>query len=391
MAEFLKIRLADATEEEQARFEAFNGSIVLMAAESVNGTEPHNIIKEYNGKEEILQLLAAPFPPDCFLGIREIAYESDKSTMYVYVNRVYLLQPPGATLPQPQSIRPNKAIINNSKVAKQLTTIEDNTVKGIDFDIVVDSKRKVAVTAFLRYDAAQVSGRPLTAYDKVVHNSICSLYEAGNEFFNLQMVYRAMNGLTDSERIIEERGTLEPIRESIEASRLKLFTVDATEQARAWNSDIKKATYEGYFLPLEKVTVLFKNSTEPEECYHFMKAPPLFEYSKNISQIITHNIKLLDSRKAVKNSPEVAIIRDYLIQRISDMKCNQNGVNNHKIKYATLYTDCGIEESSLTQTEKNRKREKIKKLLEHFKHNNFIKGFDEYKKGRSFEGVTIQL
>ena len=198
-----------------------------------------------------------------------------------------------------------------------------------------------------------------------------------------------MNGLTNSERITEERGTLEPIRESIEAGRRKMFRLNATDQISKYYPKIKTLIYEGYFLPVDKITAVLHNGEEPIECYKFLKVPPLYEYSRNIKQVISVDMNLLDSKKKLKNSRSVAVIREYLIKRISSMKNGKAGINNRNIKYDTLFDETGIEAEQLTQTQRNRKREQIKKILDHFITVNFITGYTEYKKGRTFDGLTI--
>lgn len=397
MAEFLKIMLTDATEEEQTIFESTTAEFSIITLEDPERITEYNILGLYKGKAEILEVIKNGIPESCYfgiVGIDEIKSDSDSKAQAIYISKLYLIEKPAAKtqdirhIPQPQSIRPNTAIINNSKMAKALKTIEADTAEYGGSKICIDRKKQVNIKVSLNYDDVILSGRPLTAFDKVVYNTICSLYEAGNEYFNLAMVYRAMNGQTDSEYVTKE--ALKPIEESIELSKLRIFKYDATEQAKAWNGNIKAATYEGYFLPVEKLTVQFRNSTNPESCYRFLKAPPLFNYSKGIKQIISHDIKLLDTSKTVgRYTPELAVIKEYLIQRISDMKSNKNTVTNTNIKYSSLYADCDIDETTLTQTEKNRKRERIKKLLEHLKLNGYIKDYSEYKKGRSFEGITI--
>ena len=399
MAEFLKIMLTDATEEEQAIFESVEAEFKIITLEDPDKIIEYETLRQYKGKEEILELIKKGIPENSYfsiVGIDEIKGDSENGTQAIYISKLYLIENPQEKapkqddLPQPQSIRPNTAIINNSKIAKALQTIEADTAAYGGSKLCIDRKKQVNIKVSLNFDDVTLSGRPLTAFDKVIYNTVCSLYEAGNEYFNLAMVYRAMNGQTDSEYVTKE--ALKPIEESIELSKLRIFKYDATEQAKAWNGNIKAATYEGYFLPVEKLTVQFKNSTTPESCYRFLKAPPLFSYSKGIKQIISHDIKLLDTTKSVgRYTPELAVIKEYLIQRISDMKSNKNTVTNTNIKYASLYAECDIEEAKISQTEKNRKRERIKKILEHLKQNGFIKGYSEYKKGRTFEGITIYV
>ena len=291
-----------------------------------------------------------------------------------------------------QSIKPTLAIINNSLVDNKLMEIEQASQSGKGAAVRVDKggKGNIKTIAFLSYDDSNVTitGRPLTPLDKTVHNAICSILEAGNLIFTPEMVYRAMNGLTESERIVEDRGTLNPIIDSIEAGRFRIFKVDAEEQIKKYYPYVKKYTYENYFLPLEKTTVILSNG-ETKAAYRFLSSPPLYEYSKNIKQVISVDIKLLDSRKTLKNSPTIAVIREYLIKRISNMKNKKASVNNDNIKYSTIFANTGIDESNLSYTQRNRKREQIKKILEHFKNQNFIKDYAEYKKGRTFEGVKI--
>ena len=402
MAEFLKIMLTGATEEEQAIFESVEAEFSIITLEEPDKVIEYESLRQYKGKAEILELIKNGIPENCYfgiVGIDDIKSNGENQTQAIYISKLYLIEKPPERkprqddLPHPQSIRPNTAIINNSKLAKALKTIESDTAERGASKICVgciDTKKEVNVIVSLKYDDVTLTGRPLTAFDKVVYNAICSLYEAGNEYFNLAMIYRAMNGQTESEYVTKE--ALKPIEESIELAKQRIITYDATEQAKLWNGDIKAASYEGYFLPVEKITVQFKNSSTPESCYHFLKAPPLFSYSKGIKQIISYDIKLLDTTKSVgRYTPELAVMKEYLIQRISDMKSKKNSVTNTNIKYSSLFAECDIEEDQITQTEKNRKRDRIKKILEHLKQNGFIKDYSEYKKGRTFEGITIYV
>lgn len=292
-----------------------------------------------------------------------------------------------------KSVKPNKAIINNSLAENKLIDIEKASDNGTDVTVRVDkgANGAIKVVASLNYESNQIEliGKPLTPFDKTVHNAICTLYEAGNKNFTLEMVYRAIHGLTNSERITEIRGTLNPIRESIETGIYKKLKINAEEQIKKHYPSVKKVIYESYFLPLEKITAIMHNGEEPIECYKFLKAPPLYEYSKNIKQVISVPIGLLDSRKTIKNSPDVAVIREYLIKRISTLKNDKTTLKNCNIKYSTIFSETGINEANLQQTQRNRKREQIKKILEHFIKQGFIKEYSEYKKGRIFEGVTI--
>ena len=302
-------------------------------------------------------------------------------------------QPGGGLQLMPYTNRPpEKTAISNSLVANKLIAIEEASRTGKAASVSPDKGGKGAfkVVTSLRYDDKNVSitGRPLTAFDKTVHNAIASIYAAGNPYFTLQMAYRAMNGL-EVEQISPE--TLAPIRQSIEAGITRRLKIDATEQVDAYyKKRVKKAVYENYFLPLKKITVTMNNGEELEG-YAFLDVPPLYEYSRSLNQVISVDIGLLATGKQLRNTPEVATIREYLIRRIEGMKNQRSSLNNYNIKYATILAEVGIDSASLSRTQLNRKRDTVKKILDHFKSKGFIVDYKDYYSGRSIEGVEIIL
>ena len=62
---------------------------------------------------------------------------------------------------------------------------------------------------------------------------------------------------------------------------------------------------------------------------------------------------------------------------------------NNNIKYATILAEVGIDSGSLSRTQLNRKRDTVKKILDHFKSKGFIADYKDYYSGRSIEGVEI--
>lgn len=290
-------------------------------------------------------------------------------------------------------IPPVKTAISNTLVANKLIAIEEAAKRGSAVTVSPDKGGKGAykVITFMDYDAKNIaiSGKPLTPYDKAVHSAISALYAAGNPYFTLQQAYRALTGgdVTDF-----RPETLKPLQDSIEAGITKRLKIDATEQLANYKTKgkVKKVIFENYFLPLKKIIVKMNNG-EQLEAYAFLDAPPLYEYSRSLNQVIAVDMGLLDTRKQLRNSPEVVTIKEYLIKRIEGMKNNNNSLFNSKIRYDAIFREAGINTSGLDKTQLKRKREAVKKILSHFIEEHYIKNATEYKEGRSLAGISIEL
>lgn len=89
------------------------------------------------------------------------------------------------------------------------------------------------------------------------------------------------------------------------------------------------------------------------------------------------------------NATEKTIaFQDYLLMRIINYKNGE--LLENKILYDTLYRDSGIERPKLGK-DFFRDRETVRKLLDGWKEKDLINGYDEVKKGRSYEGVIVYM
>lgn len=285
--------------------------------------------------------------------------------------------------------KPQNTAMAISKVANVIKEIEARGEAGAIVGVGTIGKTKdvVEISALMKYDDKNVTllGRPLTDFDKTVHDGAAAIYAAGNTAFTVQDLYRACNGL-DITNI--DYTTLEPYIESLEQSITRRLRIDATNQINAYyKGKIKKVVYENYFLPLKKVDITTTNG-EIVKGYAFLDAPPLYEYSSNIKQIVSVPMKLLRAGKQVRNTPEVATITNYLIKRIDGIKNAKNPLQP-KIAYDAIFTAAGIDTSKLDRTQLKRKRDIVKAKLDYFIIQGFIKGYNEYKNGRQAGGVEI--
>lgn len=303
-----------------------------------------------------------------------------------------------------RSIIPKTSIINNSKLANRLT-IDSDMVSGDIIPVRVSSKKakkemKILATMAFENPNVSITGRqPYTAYDRAVYEAICSLWEAGNTAFTPAMVYHAMNGTsgTDDGGASISLQAIESVTRSIEKHRFTRLTIDCSEQIeKGQYKDLKSAKYDAMMISVDGIEMKAQNGKKVK-AYSFTnpKRPPvLYEYSKTIGQVLSVPAKLLNSSHMIRSTDENIVIRKYLIRRIELMK-GKNGLQSKHITYTGVCEELGIDIDSLTGNAKKDTHKRIRKntgaLLSHLQHENYIKGYEEYKDGRTVVGVKIAL
>lgn len=282
------------------------------------------------------------------------------------------------------SILPENYIIPNNKLSNKMVK-EALEHKNLEL-IVSNKKRKDVITKVsLNYDDENIKiydkERRFTPEDRTVYNSICTLYEAGNTAFTPDQVYRTANGLDDSQYVsLQAR---ERIIRSIDNTRRIYACIDYTEEAKAYRKEIENCNMDDYILSARKITL--QTGGHKVQGYKLNAKPLLYEYAQVTGQVLTVPIKLLNTKDVINSTPEVIIIREYLIRRIEVMKRNKNKSNN--IKFISIFEE--IEESTPTKKKAQKVRNIVKILLGVFKEKKYIKDFKFYKEGRAFKGVSI--
>lgn len=283
-----------------------------------------------------------------------------------------------------KSIIPENYYIANNKLANEIT--KDFTNQGEIELAVIKQKKKGEVITYnsLTYEGEHIKitgRREFTAYDRTVHNAVCTLYEAGNEEITPAMVYRTMTGMTEAEKVSPQ--AIKAIEESIDKSRFTRLRVNFENEARARIFDVEKAEIDSYLLAAEFVTVIAGG--QKIDGYKVLRKPVLYAYAQLTKQIISVPLEILDTREATRNTEEIISIKEYLIRRIEIMKYGKNMSN--RIKYDAIFLEVGIENPVKQKSE--RLRNSIKSLLKLWKKKKYIKNFIEYKEGRSLKGIEI--
>lgn len=281
------------------------------------------------------------------------------------------------------SIIPNNYTIPNNKLSNEIP--KDLLGIGEVALTVCRGKKEVLTTVSVDYDSEGIQiynkSERFTPYDRVVHNAVCSLYEAGNTEFTALMVYRCMNGLINNEKVSPQAvGAVTKSLDKVSRIRCK---IDWTAEAQARGANIDSGLLEGNILTTKKITV--STSGKTIEAYQLLDKPILYTYAQTTKQVITIPIKLLQTKEKIRSTDEVIVIREYLIRRIEVIK--NNNKHSNKILYESIFKEIGL--SNPTKQKKEKVRKAVKEILNYWIDENYIAKFEEYKEGRTFKGLKI--
>jgi hypothetical protein len=237
--------------------------------------------------------------------------------------------------------------------------------------------------------------KTLTEYDRDIVGAVISLLEAGNQTMTTDMIYRTMTGN-------EKAKTTQHNRDEILASLRKLgstrMRLDATNEAKAYNLN-GKLTYEGAILEWRMVDA-YVNGRRLGDCIRILEPPMLWDYACRKKQVATFTPRLLNT--PVSKTTETISIQSYLLRRIDRGKNGKEKTKMITISIDTLIkqTSLGIEQGTDEPDEcykvrAKKKRAKIrthiKTILEYWKKERYISGYENQKKGKTIHSITIFL
>lgn len=311
------------------------------------------------------------------------------------------------------SVLPEKYVVPNNKLANTMT-------KGIiDIGKITleesrrDAKKLVETTCILTYegDNVHLSGRqPFTEYDRNVYNAVSSLYVYGDQSHVVTpaMVYRAMTGLTDSEK--PTAGQLAAVTRSLDKMRFIRARIDCTEELKMRRITLNSKQINGgeidtYLLTADAIKVQAGGQTV--RAYRIIKTPILYEYAAAVKQVLTLPASVLDVKELnpggsigarLPNTESRILIKGYLIRRIEGMK-GKNGLSNPVISlydyqrdgetHQGLYSIAGKPDAD--RKEMQRIREDAEKMLAYWTATGYIKAFQAQTERKKITGYKITV
>ncbi len=311
------------------------------------------------------------------------------------------------------SVLPEKYVIPNNKLANTMTkdiidigriTLEESK-KG--------AKKLVETTCILTYegDNVHLSGRqPFTEYDRNVYDAVSSLYVYGDpsHVVTAAQVYRAMTGLTDTEK--PTSGQLAAVTRSLDKMRFIRARIDCTAEFQARRITLNSQQINGgeidtYLLTADAVKVQAGGQTV--KAYRIIKTPILYEYAAAVNQVLTLPASTLDIKELnpdgsagarLPNTESRILIKGYLIRRIEGMK-GKNGLNNPVVAlydyqrngetHQGLYSIAGKPDAA--SKEKQRIREDAEKMLDYWQAIEYIKGYEIQTQRSKITGYKITV
>lgn len=298
-------------------------------------------------------------------------------------------------LPRMDTIKPRSHVQPISKLSQKITEVG---LTGDKFNLIVSGKNeaKAFTCISLVYAGDEMTlSRSITAYDRIVHNAVATLWNAGNRTITVAQVYRAMTG-SKAKKITEAQ--LARVEESLDKQRLTLVSLDFSEELRGRTGEYDgeqitadKAKAETYMLNATKTFVDTTNGRRAVG-YIINEAPVLYWHAKITKQIITYPQRLLEeTSKKIGNKETDLLIRDYLLQRIKPMGRKGSKVPK-QIKFKTVYDNIGASVGT-NRAEVKRLNDRIKRCLDALKDLGVILKYEEYKDGRNHKlvGVTVEV
>lgn len=291
-----------------------------------------------------------------------------------------------------QTRLPSHYTMPNSKVTNMLPEISSKAIKA--FGTNTGGKGKEAFVKVSINYADEDIGLPsnFTAYDREVMNTVCSLFEADNTFVFVSKIYEVMCG--GNSKVKPAQSTIDDITRSLDKMMRTTMKIDYTEQAKLYAKskglnpqDAESFIIEGNLLYAYKTTASIKG--ERVIGYSIIKKPLLYEYSQNIGkgQIISVPLRLLDNSKYINNTKAKVALTPYLMRRIETARHAK--YQHVRIAYQTAFSECDL--TTEHKTQQARYRDTVCKILTDFKDKEYIKDFAQYKSGRTFMGVDIEM
>lgn len=250
------------------------------------------------------------------------------------------------------------------------------------------AKKQAITSVSVNFEAIEndsaVSGtKRLDRYTQSVYQAIIALWNAGNTYMTLGMIYSTMTGGKDTKLNTKQA---DMITDSIRSLMRAAILINASDEHNLKGYGAVKASYYGNLITAKFATVQIKGK-RVDGAIQIFSAPILYEYAAAKHQIATGDIALLDA--PINKTPENIILIDYLRRRVDAMPSPRT---ENKIRYAAVYDTLGVSGSDETAKKKKyRIRDYISKTLDYWKQRGYIRDYAEYtKEGRNFaEGVQI--
>lgn len=295
--------------------------------------------------------------------------------------------PPDATI---KVEYPVKFISDTSDLRRNLPRMpldgEPTTLKSMGIKVVLTptDNNKISLS------------RNLTPFDLLVYMGICTWIDSGigideydisddRRFFTPSMIYKCINPNNRND-LTADSPEIKAVEESIEY--MLDTNIDIDYSYSGYSKKIK-ANRRGRFINADNVTITANG--EIVKGYKLNVVPLMYWDSKqNVKQLTSYDRKLLNAPmiKDLSSSNELSLLKHDILTHIQALK-NRTSKLSKKISYDRLFERNGIVITD--RSKKKRRRDQIKKYLDFLVQEGELKGYSEYKKGRTLEGIEFKI
>ena len=287
---------------------------------------------------------------------------------------------------------------NISSVAKFITTTGGLVSSENPTELNVMPSKNIIVTVDLEKDKdVKLSSNNVTMYDLAVMDSVYTLYKNNCSSFTPEMISRIMSGNMKGDVKPQKAGA---VTRSLKKLALIRITLDCTDEFEARGIKLRKgdkALFTDYLLPLREVQVKSANGEVYLNGFSLKEMPVLYDYAERIGRIAAVPISLMKV-PGMTDTDDAILVKRYVIQRVEELKRARNKVALKEVIYYDEELDKGVltelwyDEEFVNIRDKKAKLHKMMiKVLESFKTEKYIKGYDILSAGRSIIGVEINL
>lgn len=228
--------------------------------------------------------------------------------------------------------------------------------------------------------------KELTAIDREIHDAVVSLYvDGGNEYITPAMIHRVLSANKNSRT--SEKLEKDIIEALIKFSRTTV-TIDASEEGKTYGFD--EFEFSEPLLMFSRAKGLHKGKVL--DWFQIVKKPMLYRYADAKGQVVRVPMDYLNT--SLNKNEEIIVLQGYLLRRVTSMKHYPSLPKT--ILYTTIYKQMAdflnTQVSSLTRKKKQKIRESVEKILDHWKTNEFIKDFETITtKNKVAESIRISF
>lgn len=298
---------------------------------------------------------------------------------------------------EPLDIRGVLNLIEKNKTVKQLSTIRmasdavtkeifDNAIKTGDKPVVI-SRRNDPVLVY-----ATVQGGNLRQGDRVIFDTLSSLYDAGYEFVDLQTLHNTMTNEGNYKRMTEtDREYYKRRINTMRRIDIKIDITDAltrfkdlhelptiTRQEEKWNFEDRTSSNTDYLLPVAHA----ENKLAGFDGYIFRGRPWTYSFAEKLKQLSIIGLNVL--RVTGKITAIHWDLFAYLHDRVRQANTSWAGDNDRTITCSAIYKKVGA-----TGHRKQTCRKTTERILDSFKAQGFIYDYNITTKGRAIYSYNL--